>query len=289
MIRRARIEAAVDGGGAELPSSTDRALSEALAGRRVLIAYGLIGDLLAAMRRLGVDYMASQAAWLRDCILAEPRVVRLPTAAAVDDNAARLAAVLRGDPRPAVVIAHSKGGLDTLAALMDPAARERCAAFIAIQSPFYGSPIADVLAAASPLRATVSGSLRLLRAGSGAGLRDLTTVSRQSWMRENAVELAMLIERIPVVCCATSVSEATVGPDRRYLALARWMERQGYGPNDGMVPIASALLPGAQHVILGGGHRGTVSKGRGRDPIGRLRGLLSLALLEAAPQKKHAS
>jgi hypothetical protein len=241
------------------------------------------------MRRLGVDYMASQAAWLRDCMLAEPHVVPLATAAPVVDNAARLGAVLRSDPRPAVVIAHSKGGLDTLAALMDPAARERCAAFIAIQSPFYGSPIADLLAAARPLRVTLSGSLRLLRGGSGQGLRDLTTAARHAWMRENALELAMLVERIPIVCCATAVSEETIGPDRRYLALARWMERQGYGPNDGMVPVASALLPGAQHVILGGGHRGTVSKGRGRDPIGRLRGLLRLALLETAPLQKHAS
>src|SRR5437763_1638316 len=83
------------------------------------------------------------------------------------------------------------------------------------------------LAAASPLRVTLAGSLRLLRAGAGAGLRDLTTASRQSWMRANAVELAMLIDRIPIVCCATAVSEETVGPDRRYLALARWMERQG--------------------------------------------------------------
>jgi hypothetical protein len=232
--------------------------------------------------------MASQAGWLRDCILADPQVVPLPTAAPVVDNAARLAAVLASDPRPAVVIAHSKGGLDTLAALMNPVARERCAAFIAIQSPFYGSPIADVLAAASPLRATVTGSLRLLRAGSGLGLRDLTTAARQAWMRENALQLAMLVEHIPLVCCATAVSEATIGPDRRYLALARWMERQGYGPNDGMVPVSSALLPGAHHVILGGGHRGTVSKGRGRDPIGRLRGLLKLALLETMPAQKRA-
>ena len=288
MMRQARGKVPVDRVVDGLAAETDRALRAALAGRRVLIAYGLIGDLLAAMRRLGVDYMASQAGWLRDRILADPQVVPLPTAAPVVDNAARLAIVLASDPRPAVVIAHSKGGLDTLAALMNPAARERCAAFIAIQSPFYGSPIADVLAAASPLRATVTGSLRLLRAGSGLGLRDLTTAARQTWMRENALQLAMLVEHIPLVCCATAVSEATVGPDRRYLALARWMERQGYGPNDGMVPVSSALLPGAQHVILGGGHRGTVSKGRGRDPIGRLRGLLKLALLETMPAQKRA-
>ena len=90
-----------------------------LEGKRVLIAYGLVGELLAAMHRFGVDYMKSQAAWLRRDIGAEVSVVRLATAAAVADNAHRIAEVLCQDARPAVVIAHSKGGLETLTALMN--------------------------------------------------------------------------------------------------------------------------------------------------------------------------
>ena len=264
-------------------AATDRALAEALAGKRVLIAYGLVGELLAAMHRLGVDYMKSQAAWLRRDLGAEVAVVRLRTAAAVADNAQRIAEVLCQDARPAVVIAHSKGGLETLTALMNRRAAGRCAAFIAIQSPFLGSPVADFLIAATPLHATVKGSLRLLRAGSGAGLHDLTTPLRQAWMERHAVAIAGLVENIPMVCCATAVSKSTIGPDRRYLALARWIERQGFGPNDGMVPVSSALLTGARHLVLGGGHRGTVSKGRGRDPVGLLRRLLAMALLEPNP------
>jgi hypothetical protein len=264
-------------------AATDRALAQALEGKRVLIAYGLVGELLAAMHRFGVDYMKSQAAWLRRDIGAEVSVVRLATAAAVADNAHRIAEVLCQDERPAVVIAHSKGGLETLTALMNRRAAQRCAAFIAIQSPFLGSPVADFLVAAAPLHATVKGSLRLLRAGSGAGLHDLTTAVRQTWMERHRDQVAGLVENIPMVCCATAVSKSTIGPDRRYLALARWIERQGFGPNDGMVPVGSALLPGTRHWVLGGGHRGTVSKGRGRDPVGLLRRLLALALLEADP------
>ena len=264
-------------------AATDRALAQMLEGKRVLIAYGLVGELLAAMHRFGVDYMKSQATWLRRDIGAEVAVVRLATAAAVADNAHHIAEVLCQDERPAVVIAHSKGGLETLTALMNRRAAQRCAAFIAIQSPFLGSPVADFLVAAAPLHATVKGSLRLLRAGSGAGLHDLTTAVRQSWMERHRDQIAGLVENIPTVCCATAVSKSTIGPDRRYLALARWIERQGFGPNDGMVPVSSALLPGARHWVLGGGHRGTVSKGRGRDPVGLLRRLLALALLEADP------
>jgi hypothetical protein len=43
-------------------AATDRALAQMLEGKRVLIAYGLVGELLAAMHRFGVDYMKSQAA-----------------------------------------------------------------------------------------------------------------------------------------------------------------------------------------------------------------------------------
>ena len=259
----------------------DQALSRALAGKRVLIAYGLIGERLAAMRRIGVDYMATQVGWLKHEVGAEVTVIRLATSAAIADNAERIIAALCRDERPAVVVAHSKGGLETLAALMDHRAARRCGAFIAIQSPFFGSPVADFLVAAAPLRATVTSSLRLLRTGSGAGLRDLSMATRRAWMERHAGQIASLVESIPIVCCATRVTDATIGPDRRYRTLARWIERQGFGPNDGMVPVSSALLPGARHLVLGGGHRGTVSRGRGRDPVGLLRRLLRLALVEA--------
>jgi len=271
----------------EAAGLTDQALAQALAGKRVLIAYGLIGERLAAMRRIGIDYMATQVAWLKHEIGAEVAVIRLATSAAVADNAERIAAALLRDGRPAVVVAHSKGGLETLAALMDRRAARRCAAVIAIQSPFFGSPVADVLVAAAPLRATVAGSLRLLGTGSGVGLRDLTTAARLAWMERHAAEVARLLESIPIICCATELTGTTVGPDRRYLALARWIERQGFGPNDGMVSVRSALLPGARHLVLGGGHRGTVSKGRGRDPVGLLRRLLKLALLETGSAGIH--
>lgn len=102
-----------------------------------------------------------------------------------------------------MLIAHSKGGLEALSALLDPSAAERCHALVAIQSP--------------------------------------------------------------------------------YLPLVRWMERRGAGPNDGLVPVASALLPGVRHVIVRGSHRNLVASGRGRGPVGLLRRLLTLVLLAEAP------
>jgi hypothetical protein len=272
----------------EPANELDGVLAGALTGKRVLLVYGLMGEVLAAMRPLGVDYMTTQSIWLRKVLGADTAVVRLPTGGGVADNAMRLRAVLLDDPRPAVLIGHSKGGLEALATLMDPDAATRCCAFIAIQSPFFGSPVADALVAASPLHLTASGALRLLRTGSGAGLRDLTSRARRDWSKRNEAHLAALVDKIPVVCCATYLDGEMVGPDRRYLHLARWLDRRGFGPNDGLVPVASALLPGARHLVVPGAHRGTVAAGHGRDPIGLLRRLLALALIEESAAKPAA-
>uniref|UniRef100_UPI0022EB65C3 hypothetical protein n=1 Tax=Falsiroseomonas oryzae TaxID=2766473 RepID=UPI0022EB65C3 len=54
--------------------------------------------------------------------------------------------------------------------------------------------------------------------------------------------------------------------------------RQGAGPSDGLVPVASTLLPGARHAVLPGGHRALVAGGPGRDPTGLLRREIGLLL-----------
>ena len=241
---------------------------------RTLLIYGLAGDLVAPLAPIGVDYMTTQAAWLKSQG-AEVSVVDLPTATAVTTNAARIAETLLSDPRPALLIAHSKGGLETLAALLLPNTATHSLAFLAIQSPFLGSPVADAIMATTQGQTAVDLLARALRRGTNAGVRDLTTPVRTTWMRTHTAEIETLTATIPVICCASTLDDTAIGPDRRYLPLARWMQRKGAGPNDGLVPVASALLQGARHVLLQGSHRGLTSKGKGRDPIAVLTTMLN--------------
>lgn len=253
-----------------------------LAGRRVLLAYGLLGEGLV---RLGLDYMAGQLRWLQ-AMGAEARVVPLPTTAAIAGNAAQLAGAVLAEPGRCVILAHSKGGLEALSALLDPAVAERCDGLLALQSPFGGSLLADAILARPWLHHGLRGLVRAGGLGGGAGLADLATAERQRWMAQHAPAVQALTARLPVLCLASQLTpETAIGPDRRYLPLVRWMQRQGAGPNDGLVSVASALLPGARHQVLAAGHRGLVSPGRGRDPVGVLQAAL-LALLSpaAAPQ-----
>ncbi|WP_426957350.1 hypothetical protein [Muricoccus radiodurans] len=255
----------------------------ALAGRRVLLAYGLFGEVIAALRPLGAEYMHAHVDWLR-AAGADVSVVRCPTTAPIARNAVRIRDALLADPRPAILIGHSKGGLEALAALLEDRAAAHCAALVALQSPFAGSPVADVVCARRALHRTAGTILRLIR-GNGEGIRDLTTASRTAWNATHVTEVAALIARIPVVCVATRVEEAgAYRPRPRHRLLARWLERRGAGPNDGLVPVSSALLPGARHIVLAGDHIAAAARGPGRDPEGILRRALA-AVLDPAAQE----
>ena len=250
----------------------------ALSGRRVLLAYGLAGEAIARLSVVGFDYMGTQLAWLRACG-AKAEVVALPTAAAVEDNATLLAKALTAEAEPCLLLSHSKGGLESLSALLRPGVAAHCAAFLALQSPFYGSPVADALLHSPGFHGAARRLAQLLRVGSGAGLVDLTSAVRTAWMEERAAQIAALTSLLPVLCVASQVKRDTaVGPDRRYLPLAEWLERRGAGANDGLVPVASALLPGARHWVLNASHRALVSSGEGRDPVGVLRQALEAML-----------
>jgi hypothetical protein len=247
----------------------------ALAGQRVLVAYGLLGDVVA---RLGVDYMRTQITWLRATMRADVLVVRLPSSAAVGDNAKKLRAAILLDPRPAIVIAHSKGGLEALEALFDAEAASRTRALITLQSPFLGSPVADAVLHTDPVHVLARGASWLIGAGSGRGLIDLTMRQRERWMAAHQPQIASVMQNVRVVCVAAVMDDAAPpGPDRKFRPLARWIEQHGHGANDGLVTVRSALLPGARHLVVTAGHRGTVSTGRNRDPVGVLKRALDLA------------
>jgi hypothetical protein len=263
-----------------LPSTEadlDATLARRLAGHRVLLCFGLFGEVMDGLRPVGLDYMASQRAWLRR-IGADAARVPLPTAAPVADNAGRIAELVLAESSPVLLVAHSKGGLEALEALLRPEVAARCRGFLALQSPFHGSPVADAALGFGPLSRAAHHALRLARIGDGQGLRDLTCAVRADWMRAHEEAVAALTASLPIASFATRLPDGGGWRDRIYPPLARWMERQGAGPSDGVVPVASTVLPGARHAVLTGGHRALVAAGPGRDPIGLLRAELGRLL-----------
>ena len=147
----------------------DRALAARLAGHRVLVCYGLLGEVMASLRPIGVDYMANQLAWLRRHRRRRRAGAAADRARRIAGNAARIAAAIEASPRPVLIVAHSKGGLEALAALLTPGIAPRCHGFLALQSPFRGSPVADAALRHGPLREIADRTLKLAGSATATG------------------------------------------------------------------------------------------------------------------------
>lgn len=213
-----------------------------LSGHRVAFVPPLLSDVWRPVNRFGLP------AYL-DCPDVEACLAPVDTGASVADNAARLIAFIEASDRPLWLVTQSKGGVDLLDTLVRrPDLATRVAGWIALQAPFFGSPIADMASDGTRARALVQ-SLAKLLAGDVEAVRDLRTDTRRAYMAAHAACIRELARRIHVL--SVTMSPAAQGSVFSKLAPAiptiPWMERLGL-ENDGLVPVNAAILPGS-HVI----------------------------------------
>jgi len=129
------------------------------------------------------------------------------TSQSVEHNAAAIRALLRRTDKKIVFVTHSKGGLDTLHALLGaPELWGKVKGWVAFQSPFYGSPLAD--ATSSPMDGVL---LQALGDGDARALEDLKVETRTAYMQAHKSKIRKLARRIPVIAGYTVYeSETTV-------------------------------------------------------------------------------
>ena len=123
----------------------------------------------------------------------------------VVDNGAAIAAWLDGlSGKRVTIVSHSKGGLDTLQALLENAdlLGGTVGAWVALQAPFAGSPVADNVPSA------IAAPLLNALGGDGQALDDLKTAPRTQYMAANANRILELTAKIPVISCHTTFSTA---------------------------------------------------------------------------------
>ena len=162
-----------------------------------------------------------------------------------------------------LLLSHSKGGLDVLHALIsDTTLCRGIDAWVAVQSPFGGSPVAEKL----------SGLVNPLR----EALDDLSPDDRATYLVNNHSLIQAVTSKISVRTCY-SVYEG-ISSILMIDMLNGLMRRQGL-ETDGLVPSLSISLPGAVSVRLkDGNHADTVfpalmgQKWRSAD---RVRGILA--------------
>ncbi len=211
-------------------------------------------------------YFYSQIAWLRSNGI-DARIVDIRSESSVVDNAARVAESVRRSPGPVIIVAHSKGGLDTLEALLaEPDLDAKVAGVITIQSPFKGTLIADYVL--ENWLTTMWTALSIL-GGSELSLLDLTVDTRTRYQQDNAEGIAYLTARVPFVSFGSWVDNDDGSMDTENAMIRNFLLEHGM-KNDGVVPTESALLPGAYTITAGTpDHNATISESS-RIPFDRI-------------------
>jgi pimeloyl-ACP methyl ester carboxylesterase len=183
-------------GGSTLDAPIGDAIADALPRIDLPIGEGVFTSFYSQMRDFdekGIPY--------RNISLASPA---FNTSESVEHNARAIRALLWSTDKKVILVTHSKGGLDTLHALVGaPALAKKVIGWVALQSPFYGSPLADSTFA--PVNEVLLAAL----GGNGQSVEDLEVETRVAYMHEHRSEIKRLMRRIPVIAGYTVYESTT--------------------------------------------------------------------------------
>ncbi|MDC3378685.1 hypothetical protein OAX78_00195 [Planctomycetota bacterium] len=222
----------------------------------VLVVPGLSTNL---WNQYGVPYLDENMEALRARGL-DARRLTINTEESIAVNSAEIAREIRHEisrGKRVLLLAHSKGGADTVTALSDPANRDLLpwiAGLIAIQPVYGGSPVADLVGSDHILQATADQAFeRILPAinkeddtGDRAAVRDLRSASRQALL----AQWPFPVDEIPVVCVRGYFSGRPMWKPRHVLRKPLWMfqyylEWKDNLQTDGLVSLEWQRIPGA--------------------------------------------
>lgn len=192
-------------------------------------------------------YMTENVRRMKERGCTDVSMAKIDTDAGVHTNAAVLKAEIekleRDTGKKVVLLGHSKGGVDAGAALqLYPELRSKVQAFIALQAPFGGTPIASDIGENAHLSALMGGFITQVFRGDRAALDDLSYRSRR----------ALLGDRVTFTQDVPTFSFASTSKDPRSLtALGALYGRERYGKDgDGLVLFEDAIIPGSRGIIL---------------------------------------
>lgn len=227
-----------------------------LRGMRVLLVPGFMSNLATpAKSSRGLPFLPGYFTGQRDYLRSrgvDCRVVDIESETGIYDNARKIVKELEQAPGKVIIVGHSKGGLDTLEALLKrPDLRRKVHAVIAVQSPFLGSHIADLVLSNSATSVPSALLLDLL-GGSKQSLQNLSVKYREAYHRRNAADIKKLAGQVPFYSYATWKEDPFLPYiDTVFEVFRDYLRALGH-KNDGLVPAYSAVLPGSRYVYMEG-------------------------------------
>ncbi len=245
----------------------DAAAVEKLQKYRIIFVPGFLSDVdpsqlpIPGLALKPPQHFEEQMDWLKVSGVEHERL-NMTSESSVRENSAIVSAAIRTSSRPVILIGHSKGGLDALEALIsDRSLLEKVRGFVTLQSPFFGSPVADYVTSNTNLYDLASGLL-LAMGGNKDSMINLTCADRKPYMADNAGAIAEITAAIPVISVATWKDSVHGQVDTALEPVRDLLLVQGIR-SDGVVPVDSVLLPGADLIKLPGlDHGATVSPSR---------------------------
>lgn len=218
------------------------------------------------------------------------------------------------DEKKAIIVSHSRGGIDVLQALLDDpklsAPDSKIAGWISLQAPFHGSRLASEFSnlltddvnkeSIAELGRFMQNVKQLEKAGEEVEkqapnidllkqtLKVISVEERAPAMVANAAKLkALSATKLPIIAVGTTQPDLKKVPE--LLEIPRDYLLKKYGPNDGFLLQGAAKLPGASYVEFEGDHFSTVFFLGGRmtdSSLGRLaEKLLNIAIGSKRPDR----
>lgn len=222
----------------------------------ILVVPGLSTNL---WNQYNVPYLDENLAALTARGLSARRLA-INTEESIAVNAAAIAVELRAEiarGKKVLLLAHSKGGADTVTALSAPANSDLLAhvrGLMTIQPVYGGSPISDLVGTSCVIQASVDQFFervlpvvnRVDDEGSRDAVRDLRSETRQALLRANPYP----VDRVPTVVLRSSFSGRPMFKLRHVLRKPLWLfqwylEKTARTPSDGMVSLEWQRIPGA--------------------------------------------
>lgn len=224
---------------------------------KVLLVPGFLSDAVidlgrfSAIRftRLG-EYFDDQMKWLTQTGIDHERV-DIESEQSPEYNAVIISAAIKKSAKPVLIMAHSKGGIDALEALLtEEDLKSKVKGFLAIQSPYLGSPVADWVIGRTTLSWTAFYLLGKL-GGTEASLKSLTLEERKKYHWKNEEKILKLTEVIPTI--SFSSWKDREGSTWDWDTLLKWPRncmRDNGLKSDGLVPTISARIPGSDIIMV---------------------------------------
>jgi hypothetical protein len=209
-------------------------------------------------------WMGNAFPFYMDCIITKLKKYKLPavkakirTGGTVATNIPMLKQAIEAlrakTEKPILVIAHSKGSLDTMATLEEyPELKQAVFALISLQSPFGGVAVAnDFIKMDKSKRNLMEGFVHKLYKVDTKSILDLTYERRQEYFAAHPLSTY----NTPTFCF---VSCATKGHYSVFQSTYQYLKKQYGADSDGMVIDKDAVLPGQYFAKIDGVNHGGV-------------------------------